>query len=56
MSDRERHVTTGGGGVGIGSIIAAIISWTAWRSIPWAILHAMLGWVYVVYYFFKYGF
>ena len=56
MKDRDKRVTSGGGGIGIGAIVAAIISWTAWHSVPWLIVHSMLGWIYVIYYFFKYGF
>ena len=38
----------------VGSSIAAVISYTAWHSIPWAILHSFLGWIYVLYYAIKY--
>ena len=42
-------------GIGLGSLIAVIISWVHWHSIPWMILHGFLGWVYVIYYLIKYG-
>jgi hypothetical protein len=38
-----------GGGIGIGSVIAVIISWTINHSIGWAIWHGVLGWTYVIY-------
>lgn len=37
-------------GVGLGSIIAVVISWSLNKSILWAILHGILGWLYVIYY------
>ncbi|MES2431631.1 MAG: hypothetical protein V4556_11880 [Bacteroidota bacterium] len=36
-------------GVGLGTIIAIVISWTRNRSILWAIIHGILGWLYVIY-------
>lgn len=37
-----------------GSCLAMIISYTACQSIPWAIFHGLLSWVYVLYYILKY--
>ncbi len=37
-------------GVSFGSVLAMIISYTAWNSIFWAIIHGLLGWLYVIYY------
>lgn len=42
-------------GIGLGTIIAVLISWIKWHSIGWAIVHGFLGWLYVIYYFFTYG-
>ncbi len=42
-------------GIGFGSGLAMVISYVAWKSIGWAILHGILGWIYIVYYIFKYG-
>jgi hypothetical protein len=39
------------GGVGLGTIIAIVISWTRNKSILWAIVHGILGWLYIIYYF-----
>jgi hypothetical protein len=36
-------------GLGLGAIIAAILSWQVNASFGWAILHAFCGWLYVVY-------
>lgn len=33
----------------IGVILAVIISWSNYHSIFWAILHGLLGWLYVLY-------
>ncbi|ULQ56394.1 hypothetical protein KJS94_17220 [Flavihumibacter rivuli] len=38
------------GGVGLGSIIAIVISWSRNKSVLWAIIHGFLGWLYVIYY------
>ena len=37
-------------GVGFGSALAIAISYTANHSIIWAIIHGILGWLYVIYY------
>ncbi len=39
-------------GIGLGSILALVLSWTRNQSILWAIIHAFLGWLYVIYYAF----
>jgi hypothetical protein len=38
------------GGIGLGSAIAVTISWSINKSILWAIIHGLFGWLYVVYY------
>lgn len=40
-------VTTG---ISFGSALAMVISYANWHSIPWAILHGLFGWFYVIYY------
>lgn len=47
MSDKS---TTIKGGIGFGSALAIAISWSLHQSILWAILHGILGWLYVIYY------
>ena len=42
------------GGVTLGAVLAVVISYVHWGSIPWAILHGILGWFYVIYYVIKY--
>ncbi len=37
-------------GVGFGSALAITISYTANHSILWAIIHGILGWLYVIYF------
>jgi hypothetical protein len=37
-------------GVGFGSALAIAISYTANHSIVWAIIHGILGWLYVIYF------
>jgi hypothetical protein len=50
--------TTGGGymhpvyigpGIGLGTIIAVVVSWNRNKSILWAIIHGFLGWLYIIY-------
>jgi len=36
-------------GVGLGTIIAVVVSWSRNKSILWAIVHGFLGWLYVIY-------
>lgn len=42
------------GSVTLGAVLAVVISYVRWGSIPWAILHGILGWIYVIYYAVKY--
>jgi hypothetical protein len=37
-------------GIGIGNILALVISYAKWHSIFWAVVHGILGWLYVLYY------
>ncbi len=37
-------------GIGLGSAIAVAVSWSLNKSLFWAIVHGLLGWIYVVYY------
>ena len=41
-------------GIGFGSALAIAISWTANKSIVWAIIHGFLSWIYVIYYAIKF--
>lgn len=41
-----------GGGIGLGAILAIVLSWSRNNSILWAILHALFGWLYVIYFVF----
>ncbi len=38
-----------GPGIGLGTVIAVVISWSRNKSILWAIIHGILGWLYVIY-------
>ncbi|MGM0216810.1 hypothetical protein [Enterococcus sp. AZ109] len=42
-------------GIGLGSVIAFIISYSRWHSILWALFHGCWGWWYVLYYLFTYA-
>lgn len=41
-------------GITFGSALAMVISYTAWKSVGWAIFHGLLSWVYVIYYLIRY--
>ena len=41
-------------GIGMGTALAMILSWTTWHSIGWAILHGFFSWFYVIYYAINY--
>jgi fucose permease len=37
-------------GIGMGSVIAIVISWDRHKTILYAIIHGLFGWLYVIYY------
>ena len=41
-------------GIGFGVALAIAISWSANKSILWAILHGIFSWFYVIYYAIRY--
>jgi hypothetical protein len=47
-----------GGGIfgSIGAVIAALLSWQVNHSLLWALFHAFLSWIYVLYHWIKYGY
>lgn len=40
-------------GVGFGSALAMVISYTAHKSVLWAIIHGIFSWFYVIYFLLK---
>lgn len=40
-----------GGGLGIGSIVAVLLSWSLNHSPLWALIDFFFGWLYVIYAF-----
>lgn len=42
-------------GIGMGTALAMILSFSKWHSVLWAILHGIFGWVYVIYYIIRWG-
>ena len=42
-------------GISFGTALAITISWSANKSILWAVLHGMCSWGYVIYYLIRYG-
>jgi len=51
MSSRKGTLV---GGVGFGSALAMVISWSMNQSVLWAIVHGILSWLYVIYYVVRY--
>jgi hypothetical protein len=41
-------------GITFGSALAITISWSANKSIIWAIIHGLFSWLYVIYFSLKY--
>ena len=41
-------------GISFGTALAIAISWSANKSILWAILHGVFSWFYVIYYAIRY--
>ena len=37
-------------GVGFGSALAMVISYTAYKSVLWAIIHGIFSWLYAAYF------
>lgn len=37
-------------GVGLGTVIAVVTSWSRNNSVLWAIFHGLCSWIYVVYF------
>ena len=53
LEHKKNHSATTHG-IGFGCALAMIISYVNWQSIGWAILHGLLGWIYVIYYVIRY--
>lgn len=47
-SEVQRSVITNG--ISLGTVIAAITSWTRNRSVLWMIIHGIFSWFYVLYF------
>ncbi|MEL1262922.1 hypothetical protein [Pseudoxanthomonas putridarboris] len=43
-------------GIGFGTALAIAISWSANKSLLWAVIHGLLSWIYVAYYALVYHF
>jgi len=50
-SKKPDYLTSAGA---LGIALATVISYTNWHSIPWAIFHGCLNWIYVIYYAIRY--
>lgn len=43
--------SSGGAAIGLGSIIAVVVSWQENHSVIWAMIHGVLGWIYLLWHF-----
>jgi len=50
MSNSNSNGNYVSSGIGFGSALAMVISWSIHKSILWAILHGVFSWFYVIYY------
>lgn len=48
--------TTLKSGIFFGSALAMVISYANWHSVGWAVVHVLMGWLYVGCYIIKYWF
>ena len=48
MSEVRKQATRAG--IGLGSAIAVAVSWSLNKSLVWAVIHGLLGWIYVIYF------
>jgi len=39
-----------GANLGLGSVLAFMLSYFLYKSIPWAIIHGLCGWFYIIYF------
>ena len=53
-SARKHSGSAARAGIGFGSALAIAISWSANKSIIWAIIHGVFSWFYVIYYAIRY--
>lgn len=51
----QSNSSTASGGVGIGVVIAALLSWSTHHSILWVIVNGLFGWLYVIYWWIYYS-
>ena len=52
MSTTRVEVTRAG--ISFGSALAIAISWSANKSLFWAVVHGLFSWIYVIYYAIRY--
>lgn len=50
----HKIATTLKSGISFGSALAMVISYVNWHSVGWAVVHGLMGWLYVGYYIIKY--
>lgn len=54
--NKDLAVDSGKTAVSFGTVLAIVISYSQLHSVGWAILHGLLGWLYVIYYVITNGF
>lgn len=51
----HKHKHSYPGGISLGAVLAVLASWSVNHSVLFAVVHAVCGWFYVVYWLFVYG-
>lgn len=48
----DKEIATGAtmSGLGLGTILAVVVSYDLYKNVFWAFLHGLLGWIYIIYY------
>lgn len=49
MSEHRSSSSGACGGIGIGTVVAIVLSWSINHSVLWAIVHGFFGWFYLLY-------
>jgi hypothetical protein len=54
LKERKVMSDTINSGIGMGAVMAMIISWSMNQSFWWMLLHGLCGWLYLIYWGIKY--
>ena len=49
MSQKPVRTSSSAAGIGLGNVIAVVVSWSVNKSVLWALVHGAFGWLYLLY-------